>query len=53
MNLPTRLRDAGVKLNVSDLPALAQLAFQNHTVQKNPKRITEPAQIEALLRDAW
>jgi hypothetical protein len=35
------------------LPELAQLGFQNRTVQNNPKPITEPAQIEALLRAAW
>ncbi|HET9914459.1 MAG TPA: iron-containing alcohol dehydrogenase [Anaerolineales bacterium] len=51
MQLPQRLRDAGVK--VSDLPDLAQLGFQNRTVQNNPKPITESAQIEALLRAAW
>ena len=53
MKLPLRLRDAGVALKESDLPDLAQLAFQNRTVQNNPKPITEPAQIEALLRVAW
>lgn len=53
MNLPQRLRDAGVNLKESDLPALAQMAFQNRTVQNNPKPITEPAQIETLLRAAW
>ena len=53
MKLPGRLRDAGVALQESDLPNLAQLAFQNRTVQNNPKPITEPAQIESLLRDAW
>ena len=53
MKLPGRLRDAGVALKESDLPHLAQLAFQNRTVQNNPKPITEPAQIEALLRNAW
>ena len=53
MKLPQRLRDAGVTLKESDLPHLAQLAFQNRTVQNNPKPITEPAQIEALLRAAW
>jgi maleylacetate reductase len=51
MNLPQRLREAGVK--ESELPHLAQLGFQNHTVQSNPKPITEPAQIEALLKAAW
>jgi maleylacetate reductase len=51
MQLPQRLREAGVK--ESDLPDLAQLGFQNRTVQNNPKPITEPAQIEALLRAAW
>ncbi|HEX9333534.1 MAG TPA: iron-containing alcohol dehydrogenase [Anaerolineales bacterium] len=51
MNLPQRLRDAGI--GQSDLHDLAQLAFQNRTVQNNPKRITEPAQIETLLRNAW
>jgi len=53
MNLPQRLRDAGAGLRESDLPALAQLAFQNGTVQNNPKPITQPAQIETLLRNAW
>ena len=53
MNLPQRLRDAGVHLKESDLPQLAQIAFQNRTVQNNPKPITEPAQIEILLRAAW
>ena len=53
MNLPQRLREAGVGLKETDLPHLAQLAFQNRTVQNNPKPITVPAQIEALLRAAW
>jgi maleylacetate reductase len=53
MNLPQRLRDVGVNLKESDLPQLAQIAFQNRTVQNNPKQITEPAQIEMLLRAAW
>lgn len=53
MHLPQRLRDAGVNLKESDLPQLAQIAFQNRTVQNNPKPITEPAQIERLLRAAW
>jgi maleylacetate reductase len=51
MNLPQHLRDAGVR--ESDIPKLAQLAFQNRTVQNNPKPITEPAEIEALLRTVW
>jgi len=53
MKLPGRLRDAGIALKESDLPRLAKLAFQNRTVQNNPKPIAEPAQIEALLRAAW
>ena len=53
MNLPRRLRDAGVDLKESDLPHLAEIAFQNRTVQNNPKPITEPAQIETLLKNAW
>jgi maleylacetate reductase len=51
MNLPQRLRDAGVK--ETDLPHIAQLGFQNRTVQNNPQPITDASQIEALLRDAW
>ncbi|MGZ6317546.1 MAG: iron-containing alcohol dehydrogenase family protein, partial [Anaerolineales bacterium] len=51
MGLPQRLRDAGVKQ--SDLPRLAQLGFENRTVQNNPKPIRDPAQIETLLRAAW
>ena len=51
MNLPQRLRDAGVA--ESDLPRLAQIGFQNRTVQNNPKPITDVMQLEQLLRDAW
>jgi alcohol dehydrogenase class IV len=51
MGLPQRLRDVGVK--ESDLPHLAQLGFQNRTVQNNPKPITDASQIEILLREAW
>ena len=51
MKLPQRLRD--VRVAESDLPRLAQLAFQNRTVQNNPKPITEITQLEKLLRDAW
>jgi maleylacetate reductase len=51
MSLPQRLRDAGVR--ESDLPRIAELAFQNRTVQNNPKPITSASQIEALLRAAW
>jgi maleylacetate reductase len=53
MNLPQRLRDSGVALKKSDLSKLAQIAFQNRTVQNNPKPIEKTAQIEKLLRDAW
>lgn len=51
MNLPQRLRDVGVQ--PADLPRIAQLAFQNHTVQNNPKPITAASQIEELLYEAW
>src|SRR5258706_8790218 len=51
MNLPQRLRDVGV--SESDIPRLAQIAFQNRTVQNNPKPITDPMQLEQLFRDAW
>jgi alcohol dehydrogenase class IV len=51
MDLPQHLRDTGVR--ESDLPRLAQLAFQNRTVQNNPKPITDVTQLESLLRDAW
>lgn len=51
MDLPQRLRDAGV--NQSDLPNLAEIAFQSRTVQNNPKPVKDVAQIEALLRQAW
>jgi maleylacetate reductase len=51
MDLPQRLRDAGVK--EADLPRLAQLAFTSRTVQNNPIPIDDPAQIERLLRAMW
>jgi len=53
MNLPQHLRDAGVGLRESDLPRLAEIAFQNRTVQNNPKPITDVSQIEELLQEAW
>ena len=51
MGLPQHLREVGV--SESDLPRLAQLAFENRTVQKNPKPITDMTQLESLLRAAW
>jgi maleylacetate reductase len=51
LDLPQRLRDAGVR--EADLPRLAQIAFQNRTVQNNPKPITDVTQLESLLRDAF
>lgn len=51
LRLPHRLRDAGVK--EADLPTLAEIGFQNRTVQNNPRTITDAAQIEQLLREAW
>ncbi len=51
MGLPQRLRDVGVK--EADLPRLAELAFQNRTVQNNPKPITTTKQLEGLLHAAW
>ena len=51
MDLPQRLREVGVKQ--TDLKRLAQLAFQNQTVQNNPKPITDAQQIEGLLQAAW
>ncbi|MCI0550321.1 MAG: iron-containing alcohol dehydrogenase [Anaerolineae bacterium] len=53
MHLPQHLRDAGVGLQESDLPYLAEIAFHNRTVQNNPKPITNEMQIAELLRDAW
>lgn len=53
MDLPQRLRDAGVDLREADLPHLAEIAFQNRTVQNNPKPVHKPAQIETLLKNAW
>ena len=51
LKLPQHLREAGV--TESDLTRLAELAFQNRTVQNNPKPITNVSQLEQLLRDAW
>jgi len=51
IDLPQRLREVGV--SKADLPRLAQLAFENRTVQNNPKPITDVAQLESLLRGAW
>jgi len=35
------------------LPRLAQLGFENRTVQNNPKPIRDREQIATLLRAAW
>lgn len=51
LGLPQRLRDLGVA--EERLPELARIAFENRTVQSNPKPITSVAQIEELLRAAW
>lgn len=51
MKLPQRLREVGIKQ--TDLKRLAQQAFQNQTVQNNPKPITDAEQIEGLLQAAW
>ncbi|HVB74212.1 MAG TPA: iron-containing alcohol dehydrogenase family protein [Ktedonobacteraceae bacterium] len=51
VGLPQRLRDVGVA--ESDLPRLAQLAFESRTVQSNPKPITDSMQLTTLLRQAW
>jgi len=51
MNLPQRLRDVGV--SESSLSNLAQIAFQNKTIQNNPKPIMDVMQLEGLLREAW
>jgi maleylacetate reductase len=51
MGLPQCLREVGVR--ESDLPRLARLAFENKTVQSNPRPIRDKGEIEALLRAAW
>ena len=51
IGLPTRLRDAGVPAD--DLPRLSSLAFGSAAIRANPRPITEPAQIEEILRAAW
>jgi maleylacetate reductase len=51
MELPQRLRDVGVK--ESELSQLAHLAYENRTIQNNPRPIKNAAQIENVLRAAW
>ncbi len=51
LGLPQRLRDVGV--SEADLPRLAQLALRSRAVQSNPRTVTDPAEIEAVLRAAW
>ena len=51
MKLPQRLRDVGVAER--DLPRLAQIALQSAAVRNNPVPVTEAAQIESVLREAW
>ena len=51
MRLPRRLREIGVQEEM--LPELARMAFASRTVHNNPKPITDAAQLETLLREAW
>jgi maleylacetate reductase len=51
MRLPRRLREIGVEKE--RLPELARLAFASGAVHNNPKPITDVAQLEELLREAW
>jgi alcohol dehydrogenase len=51
MHLPQRLRDVGIVER--DLPRLAHIALQSAAVRNNPVPVTEAAQIESLLREAW
>ena len=50
MQLPTRLRDAGVQ--ISDLALVTQLAVNSKTVQNNPKKISEQ-EMENFLKEMW
>lgn len=51
MNLPTRLRDANVRQE--DLQNLAALAFQNKTVQNNPRKLERVEEMEGFLKAMW
>ncbi|MFQ5916011.1 MAG: iron-containing alcohol dehydrogenase family protein [Nitrospinota bacterium] len=49
--LPGRLLEAGVP--ESDIPSLAEEAMESRAVKANPKPISEPAQVEEVLRAAF
>jgi len=51
LNLPQRLRDAGVR--EADLPRLAELALESKAVKDNPKPVTNASQIHKILQAAW
>lgn len=51
LGLPTRLRDAGVRQD--QLRQIADGAIGNLWVRTNPRPITQSAQVEALLAQAW
>ena len=51
MRLPRRLREIGVQ--EERLPELARMAFASRAVHNNPKPVTDVAQLETLLREAW
>lgn len=51
MNLPSRLRDAGVKDD--DLPKLAGLAAKNRNVQNNPKPIPGVEMMQKFLQEMF
>lgn len=51
LQLPATLRDAGVA--ESNLEAIAALAARHPVVRRNPRPLTEPAQVMEILRLAW
>lgn len=51
LELPSRLRDAGVDRPM--LPRIAEVSMRDRHIQTNPRRITGPDDIMALLESAW
>jgi alcohol dehydrogenase len=51
LNLPRRLRDAGVRH--AELPRLAELALESKAVRHNPRPIAGAEQIQGILEAAW
>jgi alcohol dehydrogenase class IV len=51
LNLPTRIRDVGVKRE--DFPVIADKVMHDFGIKNNPRPVTETSQLLEILESAW